>query len=132
MNGFHHVSNHLLPFVLDPSIEIVASAIKALENIDVEYRLSILEYLRNNYSSLQNPILRKFSVFKNRILTAKSSKNLLGKILLRSKKITEEQLEISLLIQKRFPLLLGQIFRHLEYVSIPDIENSIASQKKFR
>jgi hypothetical protein len=32
---------------------------------------------------------------------------------------------------KRFPLLLGQILRYLEYVTIPEIQNSIASQKKF-
>ena len=59
-----------------------------------------------------------------------SSKRKLGGMLLRSGSISEQQLEIALLMQKRFPLLLGQILRYLEYVTIPEIQNSIASQKK--
>ena len=55
----------------------------------------------------------------------------MGSLLLRTRKLTEEQLEIALLMQKRFPLLLGQILRYLEYVTIPDIQNLIASQKNF-
>jgi len=40
-------------------------------------------------------------------------------------------LEMALLMQKRFPLLLGQVLRYLEYVSIPEIQKSIACQKNF-
>ena len=120
------------PFVLDPSIEVSTSAVKALENIDIENRLRIIEFLRKNTSNSQNLIIRNLSILKNRLFSVTSSKQLIGKILLHSNKISEDQLEIALLMQKIFPLLLGQILRYLEYVSIQDIKNSIASQKKSR
>jgi hypothetical protein len=63
------------------------------------------------------------------MFTPSSSKRLLGNMLLRTSKLTEEQLEMALLMQKRFPLLLGQVLRYLEYVSIPEIQKSIACQK---
>ena len=132
LSGFHKVSDHLFPFVLDPSIEVSTSAVKALENIDIENRLRIIEFLRKNTSNSQNLIIRNLSILKNRLFSVTSSKQLIGKILLHSNKISEDQLEIALLMQKIFPLLLGQILRYLEYVSIQDIKNSIASQKKSR
>ena len=132
IRGFHQVSTYLFPFVLDASIEIVTSTIKSLEKIDVKNRANIIEILLKNSSDSKNIILRNMSILKSKLFLIKSSKYLLGKILLQSKKISEDQLEIALLIQKRFPLLLGQILRYLEYVSIPDIKNSIASQGKLR
>ena len=132
LTDFHKVSYYLFPFVLDPSIEVSASAIKALESIDIENRLRIIEYLRKNTPGSQNLILENLSVLKNRLFSVTSSKQLIGKLLLHSNKITEDQLEIALLMQKQFPLLLGQILRYLEYVSIPDIKNSIATQMKSR
>ncbi len=132
LSGFDKIRNHLFPFVLDPSIEIASSAIRTLESIDKENRLSIIELLRKNTSHSQNLILKNISILKNRFLSVTTSKNLLGKILLHSNKLTEEQLEIALLMQKKFPLLIGQILRYLEYVSIADIKFSIASQKKLR
>ena len=130
IRGYNQISNYLFPFILDSSIEIAASAIKSLEKIDLNNRTSIIEILFKNSYESKNLILRNISIIKSRLFSIKSSKYLLGKILLRSEKITEDQLEIALLMQKRFPLLLGQILRYLEYVSIPDIKISIASQKK--
>jgi len=75
--------------------------------------------------------LQPLSKLKNKVFSVASSKRKLGGLLLRERKLTAEQLEIALLIQKRFPLLLGQILRYLDYVSIPEIQNSIASQKNF-
>jgi len=132
LSGFKKLNNHLFPFVLDPSIEVSASAIKALESIDIENRSNIIEFLREKTLTSQNLILRNISILKNRLASVASSKSLLGKILLNSNKITEEQLEMALLLQKKFPLLLGQILRCLEYVSIQDIKNSIASQRIIR
>ena len=128
--GFRRVSNYLFPFILDPSIEVSSASIIALESIDIENRSDIVEFLRKNTKNSQSLILQHISMLKKHFFSITSSKNPLGKILLQSKKISEEQLEIALLIQKRFPLLLGQILRNLEYVSINDIKNSIASQKK--
>jgi len=75
--------------------------------------------------------LQPLSKLKNKVFSVASSKRKLGDLLLRERKLTAEQLEIALLMQKRFPLLLGQIQRYLNYVSIPEIQNSIASQKNF-
>ena len=130
LSGFQRTNEHLFPFIMDRSIEISTTAIKALETINTANRQLIIEFLRNNKSNLKNTILRHLSEVKKRVCTITYSKNLLGNMLLRSGKISEEQLEIALLLQKRFPLLLGQILRYLEYVSIPDIQNSITLQKK--
>ena len=130
LSGFHHVGDYLFPFILDFSIEVSTSAIKALECIDIDNRQIIIEFLRKNTSNSQNLIIRNLTYLKNQLFSVKSSKHLIGKILMHSNKITEEQLEIALLMQKRFPLLLGQILRSLEYISIPDIKNSIAYQQK--
>ena len=56
----------------------------------------------------------------------------LGEILVRSQKLSAEQLEVSLLLQRRFPLLLGQVLRHLEYLSIPEIQYAVAMQRNLR
>ena len=130
LSGLHQVCEYLFPFILDNSIEVSTSAIKALESIKIDNRQNIIEVLRKNTSTSQSVIIRNLAFIKRQLFSVTSSKQLLGKILMNSNKINEEQLEIALLMQKRFPLLLGQIFRSLEYVSIPDIKNSIASQKK--
>ena len=129
MGASNSVNKHLLPFTMDDSIEITSSAIKALENINNANRIYIIEFLNKSPSIGQNIISRNLSNFKKNIFSLKSSKNLIGNILLRSGKINEEQLKIALLLQKRFPLLIGQIMRHLEYITISEIQNTIASQK---
>ena len=126
---FQQVNKYLLPFVMDPTIEISASAIKALESINTENRTLIIETLRKERNALQYSILQPISKLKNKLFSATSSKRRLGSLLLHARILTEEQLEIALLMQKRFPLLLGQILRYLEYVTIPEIQNSVASQK---
>ena len=131
-SGFQRVNNYLFPFVMDPSIEISTSAIKALESINATNRSRVIEILRKNTSNWQNYIFEPLEKLKKRILSTSSSKKLLGSLLLRKRILTEEQLEMALLIQKRFPLLLGQVLRHLEYVSIADIQKSIACQKNIR
>ena len=115
----------------DTSIEISTAAVKALERIDSANRSYIVEILRSRASSWKIPIFEPLSKLKNQLFSVTSSKRKLGGMLLSSGSISEQQLEIALLMQKRFPLLLGQILRHLEYVTIPEIQNSIASQKKF-
>ena len=130
LSGFQRINKHLFPFVMDQSIEISTTTIKALEDISSTNRKLIIEFMRSNKSNWKNSILGHLSEIKERLSTITYSKNLLGNMLLNSGKINEEQLEIALLLQKRFPLLLGQILRYLEYVSIPDIQNSIILQKK--
>ena len=114
----------------DTSIEISAAAVKALERIDSTNRSQVIEILRSQASSWKISLIRPLSKLKNQLFSVTSSKRKLGGMLLRSGSISEQQLEIALLMQKRFPLLLGQILRYLEYVTIPEIQNSIASQKK--
>jgi len=129
--GFQQLNKYLLPFVSDPDIEISASAIKALERINAANRSLVIEILRTEKPSWQPSILQPLAKLKNKVFSTTSSKRRLGNLLLRARKLTEEQLEIALLMQKRFPLLLGQILRYLEYVTISEIQKSVASQKNF-
>ena len=128
-SGFQRINEYLFPFVLDSSIEVAASAIKARENINAANRSRVIEMLRKNNSNWQNSFFQQLTKLKKRMFSPSSSKRLLGSLLLRNGKLTEEQLEMALLMQKRFPLLLGQVLRYLEYVSIPEIQKSIACQK---
>ncbi|MDE0793978.1 MAG: HEAT repeat domain-containing protein [SAR324 cluster bacterium] len=128
-SGFQRVNEYLFPFVMDSSIEVSASAIKALERINADNRSRVIELLRKNTSNWQNSFFQPLTKLKKRVFSPSSSKRLLGSLLLRTSKLTEEQLEMALLMQKRFPLLLGQVLRYLEYVSIPEIQKSIACQK---
>ena len=128
--GIKRVNQYLFPYVKDTSIEISAAAVKALERIDSANRSHVIEILRSQASSWKVSLIRPLSKLKNQLFSVTSSKRKLGGMLLRSGSISEQQLEIALLMQKRFPLLLGQILRYLEYVTIPEIQNSIASQKK--
>ena len=128
-SGFQRINEYLFPFVMDSSIEVSTSAIKALERINVDNRSIVIELLRKNTSKWQNSFFRPLTKLKKRMFSHSSSKRLLGSLLLRTSKLTEEQLEMALLMQKRFPLLLGQVLRYLEYVSIPEIQKSIACQK---
>ncbi len=130
--GLQRVDKVLIPFVMDESIEVSTSAIKSLERIDSANRTLVVEYLRKETSSWQDNLVQPLSKFKNWILGAPATGGMLGDLLLRTKKLTQEQLEVSLLVQKRFPLLLGQILRHLEYMAIPDIQQAINLQKNFR
>ncbi|MBC8257563.1 MAG: DnaJ domain-containing protein [SAR324 cluster bacterium] len=129
--GFQRVNEYLSAYVMDPSIEISTAAIKALERINTSNRTLIIGLLRKENISWQQTIVPSLAKLKNKVFSSKSSKRRLGGLLLSAHKITGEQLEIALLMQKRFPLLLGQILRHLEYVSIPEIQEVVASQKKF-
>ncbi|MBS1255950.1 MAG: Chaperone protein DnaJ [Deltaproteobacteria bacterium] len=129
--GIKKVNRYLFPFVMNTSIETSAAAIKALERIDATNRSQVIEILLKQTSVWKTAILKPMSKLKNHLSSVTSSKRKLGGMLLRSGSITEQQLEIALLMQQRFPLLLGQILRYLEYVTIPEIQNSIASQKKF-
>lgn len=129
--GFQGVNKYLLAYVTDPDIGISTSAIKALERLNAANRSLVVEILRKKNPTWQNSLLQPLSKLKNKVFSVASSKRKLGDLLLRERKLTAEQLEIALLMQKRFPLLLGQILRYLDYVSIPEIQNSIASQKNF-
>ena len=129
--GFQGVNKYLLAYVTDPDIEISTSAIKALERLNAANRSLVIEILRKKNPTWQNSLLQPLSKLKNKVFSVAASKRKLGGLLLRERKLTAEQLEIALLMQKRFPLLLGQILRYLNYVSIPEIQNSIASQKNF-
>jgi len=129
--GFQGVNKYLLAYVTDPDIEISTSSIKALERLNAANRSLVVEILRKKTPTWQNSLLQPLSNLKNKVFSFASSKRKLGDLLLRERKLTAEQLEIALLMQKRFPLLLGQILRYLDYVSISEIQNSIASQKNF-
>ena len=129
--GFQGVNKYLLAYVTDPDIETSTSSIKALECLNAANRSRVIEILRKKNPTWQNSLLQPLSKLKNKVFSVAASKRKLGGLLLRERKLNSEQLEIALLMQKRFPLLLGQILRYLDYVSIQEIQNSVASQKNF-
>ena len=114
---------------MDSTIEVASSAIKALERLSTRNRSAIVELLKKNSTNWRISLTHSLKKIAKNIFSRSSSSHLLGQLLVRDSNLSEEQLELALLMQIRFPLLLGQVLRYLEYVSIPDIQKSIAFQK---
>lgn len=118
----------LFQFVADHDLELKLEAIRALEQISVFNRAKILEQLKelevNHWKEWVQPFKSKVTGLLKGIKVPK-----LGKILLEHDKIDDIQLELGLLLQKRHNLLLGEIFRKLEYISYKDMQEALAWQK---
>lgn len=123
----HQASSVLLPLIFHPNIDIAMEAIKSLERICVDNRDKVLVALWKEFEPPWYAFWDKY--VKKQTGDNIPEKGKLGDILLHSQKISKKQLELSLLLQKRFPLLIGQILRHLEYLSIPEIQQAISKQK---
>jgi hypothetical protein len=121
----NQVEDHLFAALHHDSIEIVAAAVASLEKLDSSNRERILRKLHKRYSSVWS----RFANPMRALYANGDSLSHIGGVLLRHHKLSEEQLAIALLLQKRFPLLLGQILRHLEYVDVEDLRHAISLQK---
>ena len=127
-NGLHEVRKYLFPFIHAKTVEISVNAIRSLERIDPKYRSAVLKELRRTSHSIWE---RWGQSLKNlRSLSVEQECGKLGDLLIRKQKVTEEQLEITLLLQRRFPLLLGQLMRHLEYLNVNELQSLLSAQKK--
>ena len=102
----------LLAVACEGDLETAAIAIQQLEKIDASLRVKILFKLRMAHLSLWERTKRVFD--PDLLLITQYSQ--LGDQLCQRGLLSQEQLQIALVLQKKFPLLLGQILRQLNYV----------------
>ncbi|MGA1231812.1 MAG: DnaJ domain-containing protein, partial [bacterium] len=102
----------LLAVACESDLEIAVIAIQQLEKIDPSLRGKILFKLRMAHLSLWERTKRVFD--PDLLLITQYSQ--LGDQLCQRGLLSQEQLQIALVLQKKFPLLLGQILRQLNYV----------------
>jgi hypothetical protein len=122
----------LMSMMGEPTIEVSAAAIRSLERIDKDNRRVVISKLKKETRNIRERMIAPLRQLRDLVSGAPPAMGQLGEILVRSKKLSSEQLEVSLLLQRRFPLLLGQVLRHLEYLSIPEIQQAVTSQRNLR
>ncbi len=127
--GLDQVCSVLMPYVSQEPIEISAAAIQALERIALTNRQRVIDRLRQETTTSRERLLTPWRKLRELVTGPPPNSGNLGEILVRTRKINRDQLEVALLLQKRFPLLLGQIIRHLEYLTIAEIQQAISLQR---
>jgi len=130
--GLYQASSALTSFIAEGNIYVSIEAIKALEKISTVNRSHIRSLLKQRTTTNWDRIKTPFKYIGGILGGSAASRGTLGGILLQNKQLTEDQLEIALLLQKRSPLLLGQILRNLDYLSIPEVQHAIVLQKYSR
>ncbi|MEE2716210.1 MAG: HEAT repeat domain-containing protein [SAR324 cluster bacterium] len=131
-SGLQEASPALMSMVSEPTIEVSAAAIRSLERIDTDNRRAVISTLKKETRSIRKQIIAPLRQLRDLVSGVPPVMGQLGDILVRSQKLSIEQLEVSLLLQKRFPLLLGQVLRHLEYLSVPEIQQAVSFQRNLR
>jgi hypothetical protein len=127
--GMNQLQPTLMRYVGQEPIEISAAAIQALERICTSNRKRVIDRLRQEMFTPREKLLAPWHKLKELVAGPPPHSGNLGEILIRTKRVNQEQLEVALLLQKRFPLLLGQIIRHLEYLTIAEIQQAISLQR---
>ena len=130
--GLEPAREMLIPLVGCKDLMVSAAAIRSLERICLSNRTKIIESLNRELSGGKRFFLNTFQKIKNFLIGNPPSQGKLGDLLIRTRQLSRDQLELALLLQKRFPLLLGQILRHLGYLSIPELQYAVSIQKNFR
>jgi hypothetical protein len=113
----------LLRIVCESDLEIAAISIKQLEKIDGTLRKRILFKLRMAHLSLWERTKRVFDT--ELLLITQYSQ--LGDQLCQKGFLSQEQLQIALVLQKKFPLLLGQILRQLNYIQPHELRSVLGT-----
>jgi len=113
----------LLSVACECDLEIAVIAIQQLEKIDASLRGKILFKLRMAHLSLWERTKRVFD--QDLLLITQYSQ--LGDQLCQRGLLSQEQLQIALVLQKKFPLLLGQILRQLNYVQPHELRSVLGS-----
>ena len=116
----------LLAVACESDLEIAAVAIQQLEKIDASLRGKILFKLRMAHLSLWERTKRVFD--QDLLLITQYSQ--LGDQLCQRGLLSQEQLQIALVLQKKFPLLLGQILRQLNYVQPHELRAVLGSPSR--
>ena len=130
--GLEPAREMLIPLVGCQDLMVSAAAIRSLERICLSNRTKIIESLNRELSGGKRFFLNTFQKIKKFLIGNPPSQGKLGDLLIRTRQLSRDQLELALLLQKRFPLLLGQILRHLGYLSIPELQHAVSIQKNFR
>ena len=131
-SGLEPATEMLIPLVGLYDLETSAAVILSLERICHSNRLRIIKNLRREQSDWKNQLRHPLHFLKNFLLGSPSCIGKLGDLLIRTRCLRKDQLELALLLQKQFPLLLGQILRHLGYLKIADLQHAIALQRSYR
>ena len=131
-SGLEPATEMLIPLVGLYDLETSAAVIRSLERICHSNRLRIIKNLRREQSDWKNQLRHPLRFLKNFLLGSPSCIGKLGDLLIRTSCLRKDQLELALLLQKQFPLLLGQILRHLGYLKIADLQHAIALQRSYR
>ena len=113
----------LLSVACECDLEIAVIAIQQLEKIDASLRGKILFKLRMAHLSLWERTKRVFD--PDLLLITQYSQ--LGDQLCQRGLLSQEQLQIALVLQKKFPMLLGQILRQLNYVQPHELRSVLGS-----
>ena len=116
----------LLSVACECDLEIAVIAIQQLEKIDASLRGKILFKLRMAHLSLWERTKRVFD--PDHLLITQYSQ--LGDQLCQRGLLSQEQLQIALVLQKKFPLLLGQILRQLNYVQPHELRSVLGSPSR--
>jgi hypothetical protein len=116
----------LLSVACESDLEIAVVAIQQLEKIDASLRGKILFRLRMAHLSLWERTKRVFD--PDHLLITQYSQ--LGDQLCQRGLLSQEQLQIALVLQKKFPLLLGQILRQLNYVQPHELRSVLGSPSR--
>ena len=111
----------LLRVLEHSELEVVSAAIQALEERDLGCRKKILQQLRPAQIRFWDRLRSGWQ--KNFDPSAVCPR--LGEKLLQLQVVRPDQLSIALLLQERFPLLLGQILRKLGYVEAQDLRYAL-------
>lgn len=119
----------LFPWIFSQNAEVAFATIKSLEIITPVNRAKIVKYLKTEKLSPGKAFLSPFQK-AIRYLSEGRKKKILGKILLNNQRISSEQLQIALWLQKKHQLLLGATLTKLGYTSRHDIQQALLIQKR--
>ena len=127
--GYYQATSFLLPLSNHPNPNIALLAIRSLEIIHFSNRKRVIHKLREETTSFWDSMT---TVFKNCFhwRHTKNTSPRIGELLMKENKISHEQLEVSLLLQKKYSILLGELLTQLKYVQSTDIQKVISFQKK--
>ncbi len=118
----------LLPWVLSQDADVSIQTVKSLESMSPNNRMQIIQKLKSTNGKRWEAFVSPFQDVLRRINNRQ--KKVLGGILLNDARISKEQLEIALLLQKRHTLLLGEILQKLGYISFSEVQQALLMQKR--
>lgn len=112
------------------NLDIAVETIKSLESLNIGNRNRILQSLQTDQSNLWQKVFTPVKSNLQRLQFRKGANKSLGGILLNHDHLSQEQLELALLLQKKHPILLGSLLKKLGYISSHEIQEALSLQKQ--